>query len=56
MRCPPVWTLQYIDPPLGRAVTTPEMARKVRELDTSTLLDNPVNLADRLAGAPLPQL
>ncbi len=36
---------EYIDPPLGRPVTTPEVARKVREIDRSTKLDEPINLS-----------
>src|SRR6266545_4232282 len=34
----------YIDPPLGRSVTSEEMGEKVREIDTSPRLDNPINL------------
>ncbi len=34
-----------IDPPLGRSVTTEDMARKVRQLEQSDRLDNPVNLS-----------
>jgi putative intracellular protease/amidase len=49
---PPSMDSEYIDPPLGRSVTSPEMARKVRELDSSTLLDNPVNLAACLPERP----
>lgn len=35
----------YVDPPLGRSVTTPEVARKVQEIDKSSKLDEPVNLS-----------
>ena len=36
----------YVDPPLGRGVTTPEMAAKVRKLEGSTRLNHPRNLAE----------
>ena len=50
----------YIDPPLGRPVTTPEMAAKVREIDDaspgrserSRRLDNPLNLSTLLPERP----
>jgi putative intracellular protease/amidase len=42
----------YIDPPLGRSVTTPEVAEKVRLLDGSDRLDNPVNLSTWLPQRP----
>jgi putative intracellular protease/amidase len=35
---------EYVDPPLGRSVTTPEMAGKVTALDASPRLDAPLNL------------
>lgn len=35
----------YVDPPLGRPVTSPEMADKARALDRSSRLDNPINLS-----------
>ena len=35
----------YIDPPLGRSVTTPEVAVAAKEIDESARLDNPVNLS-----------
>jgi len=41
-----------VDPPLGRTVTTPEMAEKVRALDSSSRLENPLNLADWLPDRP----
>jgi putative intracellular protease/amidase len=43
---------QYIDPPLGRSVTTEETARKVRELERSTRLDHPINLAQWFPDRP----
>ncbi len=42
----------YIDPPLGRSVTSEEVAAKVRELDKSPRLDNPINLEAWLPEPP----
>jgi putative intracellular protease/amidase len=42
---PPSLDPGYIDPPLGRSVTTPEVAVAARELDESSRLDNPVDLS-----------
>lgn len=44
----------YIDPPLGRSVTSPEMARKVQDIDDSEnpRLDNPINLSKWLPDYP----
>ncbi|MBE9192874.1 type 1 glutamine amidotransferase domain-containing protein [Gloeocapsopsis crepidinum LEGE 06123] len=36
----------YIDPPLGRSVTSEEMAEKTRKINDSERLDNPKSLAD----------
>ncbi|MDT0270314.1 type 1 glutamine amidotransferase domain-containing protein [Streptomyces sp. DSM 44915] len=41
---PPSLDAEYVDPPLGRSVTTRDMARRATELDESTRLDNPVSL------------
>ncbi|HEX6355575.1 type 1 glutamine amidotransferase domain-containing protein [Actinophytocola sp.] len=41
---PPSLDPGYIDPPLGRSVTTPEVAVAARELDESARLDNPLSL------------
>jgi putative intracellular protease/amidase len=41
---PPSMDPEYIDPPLGRSVTTRDMARRARELDESDRLDNPLSL------------
>jgi putative intracellular protease/amidase len=41
---PPSMDSQYIDPPLGRPVTSEEVAAKVRELDRSPRLDKPINI------------
>jgi putative intracellular protease/amidase len=42
----------YVDPPLGRSVTTPEVAQKVRDLEASDRLDSPVNLSELLPERP----
>jgi putative intracellular protease/amidase len=42
----------FIDPPLGRSVTSPEMAGKVRNLEQSDRLNNPVNLSAWLPERP----
>jgi putative intracellular protease/amidase len=43
---PPSMDPYFVDPPLDRTVTTADMARKVRELDATTMLDCPVNLSE----------
>ena len=42
---PPSIDSTYIDPPLGRKVTTAEMAQRVMELDDSDRLNEPASLA-----------
>jgi putative intracellular protease/amidase len=42
----------YVDPPLGRSVTTPEVAEKARALDGSNRLDTPISLANLLPDRP----
>lgn len=42
---PPSLDPGYIDPPLGRSVTTPEVAVAARELDESDRLENPIDLS-----------
>jgi putative intracellular protease/amidase len=49
---PPSMDSEYIDPPLGRSVTSPEVAAKVRDLDASPRLDNPLSLADIIPERP----
>jgi putative intracellular protease/amidase len=49
---PPSMDPNYIDPPLGRSVTTAQVAQKVREIDKSARLDNPVNLFELLPEMP----
>lgn len=49
---PPSMDENYIDPPLGRSVTSAEVARKVRELDKSDRLDYPINLSEWIPEMP----
>lgn len=42
---PPSMDAGYIDPPLGKSVTSAETAAKVKELDNSNKLDNPRSLS-----------
>lgn len=49
---PPSMDADYIDPPLGRSVTSPEMAEKVRAIDKSPRLDNPLNIAELMPERP----
>ncbi len=43
---PPSMDHTYVDPPLGKPVTSKETAEKVRALDATTKLDNPLNLSE----------
>ncbi|GJF35098.1 type 1 glutamine amidotransferase domain-containing protein [Kitasatospora sp. NBC_01539] len=49
---PPSYDPEYIDPPLGRSVTSTEMAEKVRAFDTSDRLDSPLDLSTWLPDRP----
>jgi putative intracellular protease/amidase len=49
---PPSLDPGYIDPPLGRSVTTPEVAVAAKELDDSARLDNPRSLTDWIPERP----
>lgn len=49
---PPSLDSEYIDPPLGRSVTTRDMARRARALDDSSQLDNPLSLAELIPERP----
>ena len=49
---PPSMDADFIDPPLGRSVTTPEMAQKVREINKSPRLDNPLNISELMPERP----
>ncbi|MFC0544855.1 type 1 glutamine amidotransferase domain-containing protein [Kutzneria chonburiensis] len=49
---PPSMDPDYIDPPLGRSVTTAEMAQLVRDVDESARLATPISLAAWLPERP----
>nr|WP_042189268.1 type 1 glutamine amidotransferase domain-containing protein [Kibdelosporangium sp. MJ126-NF4] len=49
---PPSMDPGYVDPPLGRTVTTPDVAVAARALDESPRLDQPVSLAEWLPERP----
>jgi putative intracellular protease/amidase len=49
---PPSMDPEFVDPPLGRSVTSPEMAEKVRAVEASSRLDHPLNLASWLPDRP----
>src|SRR5579862_7031651 len=42
----------YVDPPLGRSVTSPEMAAKVQAMDKDPRLDNPMKLNELMPERP----
>jgi putative intracellular protease/amidase len=43
---PPSYDPEYMDPPLGYHVTTPEDAAEVKSIKDSPKLDNPINLSE----------
>ncbi|ARQ70598.1 type 1 glutamine amidotransferase domain-containing protein [Streptomyces marincola] len=49
---PPSLDPDYIDPPLGRSVTTRDMARRAADIDSSSRLDNPLSLSDLIPERP----
>ncbi len=49
---PPSMDVNYMDPPLGIKVTTPEMAEKVKKIEASDKLAKPINLTQLLPGRP----
>lgn len=49
---PPSMDPDFIDPPLGRTVTTPEVAQKVRDIEESDRLDDPINIEEWLPDRP----
>jgi len=49
---PPSMDETYMDPPLGKLVTSAHFAKRTTELDTSDLLANPISLADQLPLMP----
>lgn len=53
---PPSMDSDYADPPLGRSVTTPEMAAKTRAIDelSNPRLNKPINLSEWFPERPYP--
>lgn len=49
---PPSMDPDFIDPPLGKSVTSRETAQKVRAIDQSSRLDKPINIAAWLPDRP----
>ncbi|MFE1766890.1 type 1 glutamine amidotransferase domain-containing protein [Streptomyces angustmyceticus] len=49
---PPSMDPGYIDPPLGRSVTSEEVAKLTREVDASDRLDDPISLAGWIPERP----
>lgn len=49
---PPSMDSNYVDPPLGRPVTSEEVAVKCRALDKSPRLDNPLNISEFMPDRP----
>jgi len=49
---PPSMDATYYDPPLGKSVTSEEVAAKVRELDKSPRLDKPHNISQLMPERP----
>ncbi|MGK2857198.1 MAG: type 1 glutamine amidotransferase domain-containing protein [Thermoanaerobaculia bacterium] len=49
---PPSADPAFVDPPLGRTVTTAGMAAKVRSLEQSSRLDHPLNLSELMPERP----
>lgn len=52
MALPPSMDPAYVDPPLGKTVTTPEMAAKVKAIEASDRLNKPINLSEWLPMRP----
>lgn len=49
---PPSMDPDYFDPPLGKSVTSHEVAAKVKALEASTRLDNPISIASLMRERP----
>jgi putative intracellular protease/amidase len=49
---PPSMDPKYVDPPLGRTVTTPAMAEKVKKIEASDRLNKPINISEWIPGRP----
>jgi putative intracellular protease/amidase len=51
---PPSMDPTYVDPPLGKPVTSRAMAEKVKAIEASKRLDNPISLTQLLPERPYP--
>ncbi|MBC9729177.1 type 1 glutamine amidotransferase domain-containing protein [Streptomyces sp. TRM68367] len=49
---PPSTDPEYIDPPLGRSVTSEEVAKLTQEVDASTRLDHPIDISSWIPERP----
>lgn len=49
---PPSMDPEYIDPPLGKSVTSKEVAEKVQAIDKSPRLDNPLSIEQMMPEMP----
>ena len=49
---PPSMDPEYVDPPLGKPVTSKEVADKVKAIDKSPRLDNPISIKDKMPERP----
>jgi putative intracellular protease/amidase len=49
---PPSYDPEYVDPPLGKSVTSPEMAAKVKAIEASDRLARPITLAELVPERP----
>ena len=49
---PPSMDPDYIDPPLGKSVTSKAVAEKVKAIDKSPRLDNPINISEKMPERP----
>ncbi|MFE9251224.1 type 1 glutamine amidotransferase domain-containing protein [Streptomyces sp. NPDC007088] len=49
---PPSMDPDYIDPPLGRSVTSEEVAKLTQEIDASSRLDDPIDISSWLPERP----
>ena len=49
---PPSMDPEYIDPPLGRSVTSRKVADKVKAIDKSPRLDKPLNISEMMPEMP----
>ena len=49
---PPSMDPAYVDPPLGKSVTSPEVAAKVKAIDKSPRLENPLNISELMPERP----